>query len=75
MDSVPEKMKAVVVREIGSFEITRIPVEAPQCDEVLIKVLVTGLCRTDLKIIEVGHRDLVLPRIPAARLWKNWRPG
>jgi L-iditol 2-dehydrogenase len=64
MDSVPEKMQAVVVRGVGSFEITQVPVEAPRSDEVLIKVLVTGLCRTDLKIIEVGHRDLVLPRIP-----------
>ncbi|MHC1729536.1 MAG: alcohol dehydrogenase catalytic domain-containing protein [Syntrophobacteraceae bacterium] len=25
---------------------------------------VTGLCRTDLKLIRVGHRDLTLPRIP-----------
>lgn len=24
----------------------------------------TGLCRTDLRIIRHGHRDLVLPRIP-----------
>jgi L-iditol 2-dehydrogenase len=64
MNSVPEMMRAVVVREIGSFENTRVTVEAPRRDEVLIKVLVTGLCRTDLKIIEAGHRDLVLPRIP-----------
>jgi hypothetical protein len=27
-------------------------------------VEVTGLCRTDLKIISHGHRDLVLQRIP-----------
>lgn len=64
MDSLPETTPAVVVREIGSYEVTRVPVEAPGPDEVLIRVLVTGLCRTDLKIIEVGHRDLVLPRIP-----------
>jgi L-iditol 2-dehydrogenase len=64
MGAVPETMAAVVVREIGSYKITRVPVEPPRPDEVLIQVLVTGLCRTDLKIIEAGHRDLVLPRIP-----------
>ena len=58
------EMKCVMVREIGDFEITRKPVENPQKDEVLIQVEVTGLCRTDLKLIRVGHRDLVLPRIP-----------
>jgi L-iditol 2-dehydrogenase len=64
MASVPKKMKAVVVTGLGSYEITRVPVRGIQPDEVLIQVLVAGLCRTDLKIIEAGHRDLVLPRIP-----------
>ena len=36
----------------------------PGKNEALLRVTVTGLCRTDLKIIRVGHRDLVLPRIP-----------
>jgi L-iditol 2-dehydrogenase len=30
-----------------------------------MRVTVAGLCRTDLKLIETGHRDLILPRIPA----------
>ena len=58
------EMKCIQVKAIGSFEITSLPVKPPQADEVLIKVEVTGLCRTDLKLIRVGHRDLVLPRIP-----------
>jgi len=58
------EMRCIQVKEIGSFEITSLPVKPPQADEVLIKVAVTGLCRTDLKLIRVGHRDLVLPRIP-----------
>lgn len=57
-------MKCVMVQEIGRFEITRKPIDNPQAGEVLIQVEVTGLCRTDLKLIRVGHRDLVLPRIP-----------
>ncbi len=57
-------MKCIMVREIGSFEVSRKELRMPLDGEVLIKVEVTGLCRTDLKIIRSGHRDLVLPRIP-----------
>lgn len=58
-------MKAALVREIGSFGIVDVDVPQPGPGEVLVEVAVAGLCRTDLKIIEKGHRDLVLPRIPA----------
>ena len=57
-------MKAVVVEEIGDFRLADISCPEPGPGEVLIQTAVTGLCRTDLKIIEVGHRDLVLPRVP-----------
>lgn len=57
-------MKAIVVKKIGAFKICDVIKPVPGPDEVLIEVEVTGLCRTDLKIIENGHRDLVLPRIP-----------
>jgi L-iditol 2-dehydrogenase len=58
------KTQCIVVPEIGRFEWTHKELPPPQDDEVLIEVEVTGLCRTDLKIIRHGHRDLVLPRIP-----------
>lgn len=58
-------MPAIVVKTIGRFELTNVPKPSPGPGEALIEVAVAGLCRTDLKIIEVGHRDLVLPRIPA----------
>jgi len=57
-------MKAVVVEKIGTFRIVDVATPEPGGGEVLIETAVTGLCRTDLKIIEVGHRDLVLPRVP-----------
>jgi len=57
-------MKAVVVKNIGSFALEDVGMPEPGYGEVLIETAVTGLCRTDLKIIEVGHRDLVLPRVP-----------
>jgi len=57
-------MKAVVIEEIGSFIIKDVDIQEPKAGEALIKVSVTGLCRTDLKIVRVGHRDLTLPRVP-----------
>jgi L-iditol 2-dehydrogenase len=57
-------MECILVKEVGGFERARLPVRPPLDDEVLVKVAVTGVCRTDLKLIRVGHRDLVLPRVP-----------
>lgn len=57
-------MKAVVVEKIGSFAIREMDIPRPGKGEVLLRVAVTGLCRTDLKLIRTGHRDLVLPRVP-----------
>ncbi|MEI6033224.1 MAG: alcohol dehydrogenase catalytic domain-containing protein [Verrucomicrobiae bacterium] len=57
-------MNAVVVRKIGSAGMEDVCVPEPGEGEVLIESAVAGMCRTDLKIIEVGHRDLVLPRVP-----------
>ncbi|MDD2500308.1 MAG: alcohol dehydrogenase catalytic domain-containing protein [Geobacter sp.] len=64
IQSLPANMQAVSVRETGSFQFEQRPVPQPGPGEVLLRVTVTGLCRTDLKIIQVGHRDLLLPRIP-----------
>jgi L-iditol 2-dehydrogenase len=57
-------MKCIQVETIGDFRILEVPMKKPADDEVTIKVTVTGLCRTDLKLIRQGHRDLTLPRIP-----------
>lgn len=57
-------MQAIVIHKIGAFEIEEVPLPIPAQQEVCVRVAVTGVCRTDLKIIEQGHRDLVLPRIP-----------
>lgn len=57
-------MRAIVVERIGKFKIRDLPVPRPGAGDVLLRVSVTGLCRTDLKLIRVGHRDLLLPRIP-----------
>ena len=57
-------MQAVLIREVGGFELADVPVPEPGPGEALIRVSVTGLCRTDLKIVRNGHRDLTLPRVP-----------
>lgn len=57
-------MKAIVIERIGAFALRERPIPQIAPSEVRIRVSVTGLCRTDLKIVRVGHRDLVLPRIP-----------
>lgn len=57
-------MKAIVVEKAGDFRILETKRAAPGPREALIQVSVAGLCRTDLKLIRVGHRDLVLPRVP-----------
>jgi L-iditol 2-dehydrogenase len=57
-------MRAIVVERVGEFHIREMDIGKPGLNEVLVKVSVTGLCRTDLKLIRVGHRDLTLPRIP-----------
>jgi L-iditol 2-dehydrogenase len=58
-------MKAIVVDQIGSFDLRDVAEPVPGPGEVKVRVAVAGLCRTDLKLIESGHRDLILPRIPA----------
>jgi L-iditol 2-dehydrogenase len=57
-------MPSAQVVTVGRFEFREMPVQLPKENEVLIRVDITGLCRTDLKIIRVGHRDLLLPRVP-----------
>jgi len=58
------RMKCIIVRQIGAFDIDSVNLRPPSNGEIVLQVNVTGLCRTDLKLIRVGHRDLVLPRIP-----------
>jgi L-iditol 2-dehydrogenase len=57
-------MHCLVVRRIGDYGLERRPVLPPGPGEILVRVEWAGICRTDLKLIRQGHRDLVLPRIP-----------
>jgi L-iditol 2-dehydrogenase len=63
-EKMEREMKAITLKEIGRFEYGEAPDPVPGRGELLLRVEVTGVCRTDVKILEHGHRDLVLPRIP-----------
>ena len=60
-------MQAVLIHEVGGFELG---LRRPRASRARTgrspgaRASVTGLCRTDLKIVRHGHRDLTLPRIP-----------
>lgn len=57
-------MKALVLT--GKKEITLIdrPRTSPQKNELALRVAASAICRTDAKMWQSGHRDLVLPRVP-----------
>ena len=47
---------AIVRRKGGPFEIETLTLEEPRADEVLVRIVATGMCHTDLVI-----RDQVYP--------------
>lgn len=63
--TVPERMRAVVVTEFGSrAELREVPVPTAPAHGVLVKVEVTGLCRSDVGGW-LGHDDgITLPHVP-----------
>lgn len=53
-------MKAVVYEEPGHFELRDVPQPVPQAGQVLLKVLIAGVCGTDLHL----HHGEFGPRYP-----------
>ncbi len=59
---ISEKMRAMVFQEPGRLlELRTIPVPMPSPEELLIKVGVCGVCRTDLHIVD---GELAQPKLP-----------
>ncbi|MEJ2698651.1 MAG: zinc-dependent alcohol dehydrogenase family protein [Desulfuromonadales bacterium] len=59
---IPERMRAMVLHEAGrALELETVPVPSPSPEEVLIKVHVCGVCRTDLHIVD---GELTEPKLP-----------
>ena len=50
------QIKAAVVREKGGpFSVETLTLETPRRDEVLVKVVATGLCHTDMVARDKGY--------------------
>ncbi len=62
----PEKMKSVVWVAKGQVKVDEWPIPKPGDDEVLIDVSHTGICASDIHIIEGGLPPTIItpPRIP-----------
>lgn len=62
-------MKCMVLRHTGNvssnpLQLEDRPIPTPEAGQVLIKVHVCGVCRTDLHVVEGELRDVALPIIP-----------
>ena len=58
-------MKAMVLNDIGrQLELTDRPTPQPQIEQVLIKVLACGVCRTDLHLVDGELPNINTPIIP-----------
>ncbi|GFP40726.1 alcohol dehydrogenase catalytic domain-containing protein, partial [Candidatus Hakubella thermalkaliphila] len=56
-------MKAAVLQNLGNMEFTE--VEDPKCEAegLVVKVMASAICGTDLKIYRHGHAWITLPWI------------
>ncbi len=61
-------MKAALLKEVGSMEITDVPVPECPADGLLIRVHACAVCGTDVKVYRHGHRLIVPPRITGHEL-------
>lgn len=57
-------MKNLVLNNRRVFELRESALPEPGEGEVLVSVTCCSICRTDARMWQSGHRDLVLPRIP-----------
>jgi propanol-preferring alcohol dehydrogenase len=62
-------MKAMILKEPETpLVLSDIPIPEPKADEVLLKVLACGVCRTDLHIIDGDLSNPNLPLIPGHQI-------
>lgn len=68
-------MIQMVLKGLRSLHIEPLPPMRPGPDEILADVLACAVCRTDAKMWEQGHRDLVFPRVPGHEMVVQDRQG
>lgn len=60
--TIPKTMRAMVMQAAGQpLTLQEVPVPTPDPEQVLLRVLACGVCRTDLHVID---GDLAHPRLP-----------
>lgn len=53
LETLPKEQKVALVRKLGGpVEISTVPLQGPKEGEVLVKVLYTGVCQSDLHTAE-----------------------
>jgi aryl-alcohol dehydrogenase len=51
LQAIPAEIDAAVVREAhGDFKFERLKIDLPRSDEVLVRIVATGLCHTDIAV-------------------------
>ena len=62
-------MRAMVLNASGQpLRVTQVDVPQPEADELLLRVLACGVCRTDLHVVDGELTDPVLPLIPGHQI-------
>jgi propanol-preferring alcohol dehydrogenase len=62
-------MRAMVLRKQGSpLVLQDLPVPEPDDDQLLVRVSVCGVCRTDLHVVDGDLREPVLPLVPGHQI-------
>lgn len=54
------EIQAAIVKEKGTFSVENVDLGSPQADEVLVKIVASGMCHTDLAVRD-QHVPLPLP--------------
>jgi len=57
-EPIPKKMKALILQDVGKFQIETVDVPQPGDDEVLARVRAVAICGTDPKIVKGVFKGL-----------------
>jgi len=64
-EPIPKKMKALILQDVGKFQIETVDVPQPGDDEVLARVRAVAICGTDPKIVKGVFKGLWPKSYPA----------
>jgi L-iditol 2-dehydrogenase len=64
VNSIPDTMRAALLREFGTLTVAEVPTPRPGPGEVLVRVRACGICGTDLKIVGGAYQGTWPPALP-----------